>query len=216
MPDADQRSVSDGSTILPHLKRDDHLLRHLIYRKAPPAMTAYLGIGQALVWRTPMKRMSKLVIATSTFTFATLLSFGWCEQGGISLSVESAQARVGRPLTPMSVAGVARRQNRRAAYGYGAGVVGAGLAGAAAVGTAAAVAATSPNLGWGGAPYYTGTGYYGGAGYYGGPRYYGGPKYYGSYAAYGYPAQSYGARNGWVCEPGTMVKLDDGRMYPCQ
>jgi len=154
-----------------------------------------------------MKRMSKLVIATSTFTFATLLSFGWCEQGGVSLSVEGAQARVGRPLTPMSVAGVARRQNRRAAYGYGygAGVVGAGLAGAAAVGTAAAVAATSPNWGWGGAPYYTGTDYYGG------PRYYGG-----SYAAYGYPAQSYATRNGWVCQPGTLVRLDDGRMYPCQ
>ena len=92
----------------------------------------------------------------------------------------------------MSVAGVARRQNRRAAYGYRAGV---GLAGAAAVGAAA---------------------YYRGAGYYGGP-YYGGPGYYGgSYAAYGYPVQSYATRNGWVCQPGAMVKLDDGRMYPCQ
>jgi hypothetical protein len=27
-----------------------------------------------------------------------LLSFGWSEQRGVSLSVESAQARVGRPL----------------------------------------------------------------------------------------------------------------------
>src|SRR6516164_1158990 len=33
--------------------------------------------------------------------------------------LDSAQARVGRPLTPVSVAGVARRQNRRAAYGAG-------------------------------------------------------------------------------------------------
>jgi hypothetical protein len=73
---------------------------------------------------------------------ATMFSFNWSEQREASLSVESAQARVGRPLTPMSVAGVARRQNRRAAYGYGAGVVGAGLA-AGAIGTAA-VAATSP------------------------------------------------------------------------
>ena len=66
---------------------------------------------------------------------------------------------------------VARRQNRRAAYGYGygAGVVGAGVA-AAAVGTAAA--ATSP---WG---------YYGGGypGYYG----YGSGSYYGAYTS-GYP-----------------------------
>lgn len=33
--------------------------------------------------------------------------------------VSKAQARIGRPLTPMSYAGVARRTTRRA-YGYGA------------------------------------------------------------------------------------------------
>lgn len=120
-----------------------------------------------------MKHVRKAALAASAFTCAALFSLGWSEQGGISLSVESAQARIGRPLTPMSVAGVARRQNRRAAYGYGAGVVGAGVAGAA-VGTAAAVAATSPNWGWGGGPYYTGTGYYGGGPYYTGTGYYGG------------------------------------------
>ena len=131
-------------------------------------------------------------IATSAFTCATLLSFSWSEHRGVSLSVESAQARIGRPLTPLSGAGVARRQYRRAAYGYGAGVVGAGLA-AGAVG-AAAVAATSPYGSYGGGPYggyagnyYSGYGYPGG--YYGGgyanrsyitgrptliPRYYGG------------------------------------------
>ncbi len=105
-----------------------------------------------------MKQMhlTKLAIAGSTVACAALFSFSWSEQRGVSLSVESAQARVGRPLTPMSVAGVARRQDRRAAYRYGAGVVGAGVAGAAAVGTAAAVVATSPNWGWGGGPDYTG------------------------------------------------------------
>jgi hypothetical protein len=45
--------------------------------------------------------------------------------------VSQADARVGRPLTPMSVAGVARRTNRRAYYGTAATV------GAAAVGAAA-------------------------------------------------------------------------------
>jgi hypothetical protein len=66
-----------------------------------------------------MKQMSLTTIAVgaSTFACAALLSFGWSEQRGVSLSVEDAQARVGRPLTPVSVAGVARRQNRRAAYG---------------------------------------------------------------------------------------------------
>src|SRR3984885_12199628 len=68
-----------------------------------------------------MKQMSltTVAIATSTFACAALLSFGWSEQSGFSLSVEKAEARVGRPLTPVSVAGVARRQNRRAGYGYG-------------------------------------------------------------------------------------------------
>jgi hypothetical protein len=146
-----------------------------------------------------MKHVRRAVFVASAFTCAALFSFGWSEQDGISLSIESAQARVGRPLTPVSVAGVARRQTRRAAYGYGAGVVGAGLAGAAVVGTAAAVAA---------APYYGGTGYYSGGLYYRGA---GGP-----YAAYGYPVQDYATRNGWVCQPGTMVKLDNGRMHRCQ
>lgn len=104
-----------------------------------------------------MKQMSlsKVAIAGSAFVCAALLSFSWSEQRGVSLSIESAQARIGRPLTPMSVAGVARRQYRRGAYGYGAGV-----AGAAAVGTAAAIAATSPGWGWGGSPYYTDYGAY--------------------------------------------------------
>jgi hypothetical protein len=57
-------------------------------------------------------RLAKIAIATTTFACTALLSFGWSEQRGVSLSVESAQARVGRPLTPVSVAGVARRQNQ--------------------------------------------------------------------------------------------------------
>ena len=126
--------------------------------------------------------LGKTAIAVSVFACATMLSFDWTEQKGVSLSVESAQARVGRPLTPVSVAGVARRQGRRAAIGaaaVGAGVVGAGVAAAGYYG------ATAPYYGSGG-PY----------------AYYGG--------------QDYATRNGFVCQPGTMVRLDDGRMYPCQ
>ena len=110
-----------------------------------------------------MKQMSlrTFAIATSAFACATLLSFNWSEQRGVSLSVESAQARVGRPLTPVSVAGVARRQNRRAAYNA-AGMAGPeaanyfGLASAAGTPVVAgtAVAATQP---WGGR-LYVGTG----------------------------------------------------------
>src|SRR6516165_3572816 len=126
----------------------------------------------------PME-MRKLTLATSTVACAALLSFNWSEQHGVSLAVESAQARIGRPFTPVSVAGVARRQYRRAAYGYGAGVVGAGLA-AGAIG-AAAVAATSPYGYYGGGPY-VGTGYYGG---------YGPGGYYGTYGGGGYPGGYY-------------------------
>ena len=59
------------------------------------------------------QNMRKLTVAASTFVVAALLSFGWSEQSGFSLSIEKAEARVGRPLTPVSVAGVARRQYRR-------------------------------------------------------------------------------------------------------
>ena len=114
-----------------------------------------------------MKLLTKVAIATSTFACAALLSCGWSEQRGVSLSVDSAQARVGRPLTPVSVAGVARRQNRRAAYRYDAagmaGPMAVNYAGISAAGTGAAVgAATSPGWGWGGNPYYAGGPYAGG------------------------------------------------------
>jgi hypothetical protein len=55
--------------------------------------------------------------ATAVLAVATLVSPGWSPSGGLSLSVDSAQARVGRPGTPVSVAGVARRSTRRAVVG---------------------------------------------------------------------------------------------------
>lgn len=63
----------------------------------------------------------------------------------LSVSLDRAEARVGRPLTPMSVAGVNRRVHRRAYYGA--------AAGAAAVGTAAAVGAYRYNRACGYYPY---------------------------------------------------------------
>lgn len=105
-----------------------------------------------------MRHVAKATIATGVLAAATLLTPGWSTERGVSLSLEAAQARVGRPLTPMSGAGVARRNHRRAAYGAGA--VGVGLAGAAAIGAA---------------PYYAGAGYYGGTPYYG--SYYAGAPY---------------------------------------
>ena len=51
--------------------------------------------------------------------------------GTVVISVDKADARVGRPLTPGSVAGVNRRVHRRAYYGA---AVGAAAVGAAATG----------------------------------------------------------------------------------
>jgi hypothetical protein len=169
----------------------------------------------------------KFTLAASAFVLAALFSFGWSEQSGVSLSIEKAEARVGRPLTPMSVAGVARRQTRRAVYG--AGVVGAG---AAAVGTAAAVAATSPNWGWGGTGYYAAGPTYSGtvrgarAAYSGdapaaagisSTPHYAVTAYYAAGPWYGYGGwDDYAARNGIKCTPGTMVTLDDGLKHVCQ
>jgi len=80
-----------------------------------------------------MRRISlrQVMLATATVALGTLVSISWSPSEGLSVAVESAQARVGRPLTPVSVAGVARRTTRRAVVG-GA-VVGAGVAGCARV-----------------------------------------------------------------------------------
>ena len=131
--------------------------------------------------------LGKAALAVSVFACATMLSFDWSEPKGVSLSIERAQAQMSDPYTP----GVARRQARRA------------VAGAAAVGGAVAAGAT--------AAYYTGGGPYA---YYGGGPYAGG----GTYGYYGPDAwsQDYAARNGIICQPGTLVRLDDGRMHRCQ
>ena len=68
-----------------------------------------------------------LVLVTAVAAGGLFLSEkDWFESGPVS----SAEARVGRPLTPMSYAGVARRTTRRA--------VAVGAAGAAAYGAYAA------------------------------------------------------------------------------
>jgi len=73
--------------------------------------------------------MKRALLTVAVVAFGTLGSVVWSPSGGLHVSIEGAQARVGRPLTPVSVAGVARRTTRRA-------VVGGAAVGAAAVGTA--------------------------------------------------------------------------------
>jgi hypothetical protein len=75
-----------------------------------------------------MKKLTALgfVLATGLLCSAPL-TVDWSPAKTPSLSLATADARIGRPLTPMSVAGVNRRVHRRAYYG-------AAAAGAAAYG----------------------------------------------------------------------------------
>ena len=74
----------------------------------------------------------KRALLAATVIICGVSVVGWSQNDGLSLSVDSAQARVGRPLTPVSVAGVARRTTRRA-------VVGGAVVGGAVVGAPACV-----------------------------------------------------------------------------
>ena len=71
--------------------------------------------------------IKRALLATATLAFGTLASISWSPGVGLAVAIDSAEARVGRPLTPVSVAGVARRSTRRA-------VVGTAAVGAAATG----------------------------------------------------------------------------------
>src|SRR3954462_7025985 len=86
---------------------------------------------------TNREMVMKQVSIKRAFLFAAVVacgvsgSVGWSDNDGLLLSVDNAHARVGRPLTPVSVAGVARRTTRRAVVG-GA-VVGGAVVGGAVV-----------------------------------------------------------------------------------
>lgn len=60
------------------------------------------------------------MVAAVSILVAAPLSLKPSSTSVLTVSVDSAEARVGRPLTPMSVAGVNRRVHRRAYYGAAA------------------------------------------------------------------------------------------------
>jgi hypothetical protein len=89
--------------------------------------------------------MKKLLITTAVLCTALPFNFD-----GVTPTVSKAQAVIGRPLTPGSIAGVHRRAMRRT-YGVGANLGRHPVARAAAVGAVAAGAATTgAGFGWGG------------------------------------------------------------------
>jgi hypothetical protein len=87
-----------------------------------------------------MRNLAKMLMRCSIASTVGLVALFW--SGNVQLSgqsslVSSAEARIGRPLTPVSYAGVARRTTRRAvavgAVGAGAVVVAAPVVVAPAV-----------------------------------------------------------------------------------
>jgi hypothetical protein len=66
-----------------------------------------------------MKKISskRAFLIAAVIICGVSVSVQWPQGLGLTVSVDSAQARVGRPLTPVSAAGVARRTTRRHVYG---------------------------------------------------------------------------------------------------
>ena|SRR5690242_8100737 len=68
------------------------------------------------------------IAATAAFLAAAPVSLNWSSANGPSMSLDTAEARIGRPLTPGSIAGVNRRVHRRVyrrGVYYGAGAAAA-------------------------------------------------------------------------------------------
>src|SRR6266566_1599679 len=104
-----------------------------------------------------MRKLSLLAVSVGIALVGATVpaSLHWSPANVALLSLDTAEAKVGRPLTPVSVAGENRRANRRA-YRAGAGVAAAGAvaAGAAAAGAYYAQPAADPYAEPAPAPYY--------------------------------------------------------------
>lgn len=68
-----------------------------------------------------MKKLSALgVVVAAGLLCSVPLTLNWSPAKTPLLSIDTADARLGHPLTPMSAAGVNRRVHRRAYYGAAA------------------------------------------------------------------------------------------------
>jgi hypothetical protein len=138
--------------------------------------------------------LGKTALAAAVFTCASMLSFDGTERKGVSLSIERAYAQMQEPASPsVTPRRSARRAGRATAMGADAAAVAAGAVAAGA--TAAYYAGGGPYVG-------NAYAYYGGNGpFAGGGAYYSGP---------GVWSQDYAARNGIICQPGTLIRLEAG------
>jgi hypothetical protein len=118
--------------------------------------------------RTTMKKLglSAVSAGAALICAAVPLSFHWSPAKAPSVSVDQAEARVGRPLTATSVAGVSRRVQRRA---YRRAATGAAVGAAAVGGAAAGAYVGGPAPAYGPGPAVAAAAPYGGPGYGYGP-----------------------------------------------
>ena len=66
-----------------------------------------------------MKKLNMIgILVGAAVLCAAPISLHQSRDKGVSLPLDKAEARIGRPLTPGSIAGVNRRHNRRAGYNY--------------------------------------------------------------------------------------------------
>ena len=123
-----------------------------------------------------MKKLSLFASVSAALVCAAVpASFNWSPANGTLFFLDTAEARVGRPLTATSVAGVSRRvhrrEYRRAAVGaaVGAAVVGGAAAGAYVGGPAPAYGPGPAAPAYGPGPAVAAAAPYGGPGYGYGP-----------------------------------------------
>jgi len=83
------------------------------------------------MWKIAIERRTALGVALGAALLSVApVSLHWSPARVPSLSLDKADARIGQPLSPGSVAGVNRRVNRRTARRTYGGAVAAGAAGA--------------------------------------------------------------------------------------
>jgi hypothetical protein len=106
----------------------------------------YRGRSCSVKRESIMNKLSQFAVSISAAMVCAAVpaSFKSSPANTTLFSLNTAEARVGRPLTATSVAGVSRRVQRREYRRTGAGVAAGAAVGAAAVGAAAVGAAAAP------------------------------------------------------------------------
>ena len=81
-------------------------------------------MAKVFIWRITMKKLALIGVTVmgAVVLSASPISVKWSADRNLSVSQDKAAAEIGRPATPGSVAGVARRADRRAVRRCAAGV----------------------------------------------------------------------------------------------